>query len=151
MCAINCGDVDTAKSAFEAMPTLVQDDPLTRYLMFKVSLLGWDHDLGGECIDHLCKCSDKEKSQDILYACVREAQQVGDKLCTLTALKAVVEKCSSETDSRAHLPSVMRCAVRLIYLIETEEEKVSDIGSGFTEDLCHIYERGKLHVLHISK
>ncbi|KAI5458131.1 meiosis protein SPO22/ZIP4 like-domain-containing protein [Mariannaea sp. PMI_226] len=111
------------------------------YLMFKVSLIGWDHELGCECIDKLSRCSDKEKSRDILYACVREAQQVGDRLCTLVALKAVTERCGSETAPTAHLPCIMRCAIRLIHLIENQEEEGSNNGPGLTEDTCQIFEK----------
>lgn len=141
MCAISSGDTDTAKSTFQTMPLVVQDDPLTRYLMFKVSLACWDHELGSDCIQHLSRCSDKETSQDILYACVKEAQQVGDKLCTLTALKAVVEKCDSDATPKAHFPTILRCTIRLIHMIENQDQEEPNIGPGLVEDTCHVFEK----------
>ncbi|KAF7547940.1 hypothetical protein G7Z17_g7379 [Cylindrodendrum hubeiense] len=141
ICAIACNDIDTARSAFDDMSPAVQEDPLTRYLMFKASLAGWDHELGCQSIEHLSRSSDKEKSQDILYACVREAQQVGDRLCTLAALKAVVEKCDSGKSSRSHFPSILRCTIRLIHLIESQEGEAPNQDLKLAEDTCNIFEK----------
>ncbi|KAH8714206.1 meiosis protein SPO22/ZIP4 like-domain-containing protein [Ilyonectria robusta] len=141
ICAIACNDIDAARSAFNDMPSNVQEDPLTRYLMFKASLTGWDHELGCQSIEHLSRSSDKEKSQDILYACVREAQQVGDRLCTLAALKAVVDKCDSGESSRSHFPSILRCTIRLIHLIESQEGEVLNQDLELAEDTCKIFEK----------
>lgn len=117
--------------------------------MFKASLTGWDHELGCQSIEHLSRSSDKEKSQDILYACVREAQQVGDRLCTLAALKAVVDKCDSGESSRSHFPSILRCTIRLIHLIESQEGEVLNQDLELAEDTCKIFEKGLLFLLSV--
>ncbi|KAL2684721.1 hypothetical protein Neosp_005808 [[Neocosmospora] mangrovei] len=140
-----CNDADAAKSTFDALPAAVQNDQLTRYLMFKVSLIGWDHDLGRQCVEFLSKSSEKERSRDILYACVREAQKLGDKLCTLEALKAVTETftADSSTVAVAHLPSVLRCAIRMIHYIETQDNQGADQVSVLIQDTCDVFEKGK--------
>ncbi|KAH7133344.1 meiosis protein SPO22/ZIP4 like-domain-containing protein [Dactylonectria estremocensis] len=143
MCAIACNDVDAARSAFDGMHPAAQEDSLTRYLMFKAALTCWDHELGCQSIEHLSQSSEKEKSQDILYACVREAQQAGDRLCTLAALKAVVEKSDSEGSAKIHFPSILRCTIRLIHLIESQEEGNQDLE--LAEDMCNIFEKAAEH------
>ncbi|RSL67252.1 hypothetical protein CEP54_003325 [Fusarium duplospermum] len=112
LCAISRSDPETAKCTFDALPTAVQNDQLTRYLMFKVSLISWDHDLARQCVEFLSKSTEKAKSRDILYACVREAQQLGDKLSTLEALKAVSATfvTGSSTTAASNLPSILRSA-----------------------------------------
>ncbi|WAO83090.1 Hypothetical protein NCS54_00027000 [Fusarium falciforme] len=145
LCAIARSDADAAKSTFDTLPTAVQNDQLTRYLMFKVSLISWDHDLGRQCVEFLSKSSEKAKSRDILYACVREAQQLGDKLCTLEALKAVMETftADSSTAAAANLPSVLRCAIRLVHIIETQDNQGADQASVLIQDTCDVFEKGK--------
>ncbi|KAH7153095.1 meiosis protein SPO22/ZIP4 like-domain-containing protein [Dactylonectria macrodidyma] len=143
MCAIACNDVDAARSAFDAMPPAVQEDPLTRYLMFKAALACWDHELGCQSIEHLSQSSEKEKTQDILYACVREAQQAGDRLCTLAALKAVVENADSGNSAKSHFPSILRCTIRLIHLIESQGEGNQELE--LADDICNIFEKAAEH------
>ncbi|KAF4459421.1 transcription factor [Fusarium albosuccineum] len=141
LCAIASDDIEAAKSTYHSMPKSVQDEQLTRYLMFKASLIGWDHDLGRQCVEFISKSTDKSKSQDILYACVREAQHIGDKLCTLEALKAIAETISYEASPAANLPSILRCSIRLIHLVEAEQGEEADGVSKLTEDTCNIFEK----------
>ncbi|KEY69696.1 hypothetical protein S7711_03182 [Stachybotrys chartarum IBT 7711] len=144
LCALGTNSSDAARAAFENMPASARDDTLTRYLMFKVALQSWDHELGCECVGFLSKSAVVERSQDILYACVREAQQAGDKLCTLAALKAVVSTWDSGQPPTTNLPSLFRCAIRLIHLIEDNQE--DDAGRvirerDFVEDTCVLFEK----------
>lgn len=78
----------------------------------------------------------------MLYACIREAQQVGDKICTLAALKAVVESYDSGKSSKTNFPSILRCTIKLIHLIESQENDSSTQGHDFVEDTCKIFETG---------
>ncbi|CAM1510467.1 Fc.00g008020.m01.CDS01 [Cosmosporella sp. VM-42] len=142
LCAIGSNELDVARAAFHSMPESIQNDALTRYLMFKASLIGWDHELGCQSIEHLSKSGDRARSQNMLYACIREAQQVGDKLCTLAALKAVVENYDSGTSLAANFPSILRCTIKLIHLIEGKEDEMSIQSHGFVEDTCRIFEKG---------
>ena len=149
MCAVGMNDTEKARAAFHSMPAAAQDDSLTRYLMFKVSLLSWDHELGSESLKHLSKGGGTDRGQDILYACVREAQQVGDKLCTLAALKAVVNNWTSGETPACNLPSILRCTIRLIHMIEDEEGKKDGEVNGKTiaEDICVIFEKCECSLL----
>ncbi|KAF7546657.1 hypothetical protein G7046_g9241 [Stylonectria norvegica] len=145
ICSIARNDLDAARSAFHSMPEIVQNDALTRYLMFRASLIGWDYELGRQSIEYLSKCDDKARSQDMLYACLREAQQVGDKLCTLAALKAVAENFDPGTPSAANFPSILRCTIKLIHLIQDQEDTSAGQRPDFVEDTCKVFETAAEH------
>ncbi|PKK50187.1 hypothetical protein CI102_7171 [Trichoderma harzianum] len=113
------------------------------YLAFKVSLIDWDHELGSESIRHLSRLSDSSQGRDMLYACIREAQQAGDKLCTLTALQAIIESWTTDQETPSNLTSILRCSIRLIHLIEEKgnEDEAGSHSVAYAEDLCHIFEK----------
>ncbi|KJZ71961.1 hypothetical protein HIM_08641 [Hirsutella minnesotensis 3608] len=145
-CALKLNDADRAKDAYHNMPKAPQEDVLTSYLMFKVSLLGWDHDLGCESIARLSKASDTIQKQDILYACVREAQQSGDRICTIEALKAVANSWAVGGISSESLPAILRCTIRLMNV--SEEERSSDgpeSSCDWSEDICDIFDKAAEH------
>ncbi|GJN84559.1 hypothetical protein PLIIFM63780_008119 [Purpureocillium lilacinum] len=141
--AIRLNDPERARAAFQGMKDGRRDEPLTRYLMFKVALLSWDHELGCECIERLSRNSDKDRTRDILYACVREAQQVGDKICTLAALKSVAQSWACGTKLSSSFPSILRCTIRLIRMIQEDSAATDDEGRGddFAGDLCDVFEK----------
>ncbi|KAM0409632.1 hypothetical protein ACHAPZ_000206 [Fusarium culmorum] len=135
-CAISCEDPDSAYAAFNTMPKDIQDEPLTRYLMFKVALMSWNHELGRQCIEYLGKMPDKSQCRDIIYACVRDAQNAGDRMMTLETLKAATETFDMEGASTSNLPSLFRCAIRLVHLIETPPDEDADGVPELAEDTC---------------
>ncbi|KAG4295037.1 hypothetical protein FPRO06_01621 [Fusarium proliferatum] len=145
LCATSCSDAETAFSAFHSMPKSTQDEPLTRYLMFRVSLLNWDHDLGRQCVEFLGKFAEKAQCRDILYACIRDAQHVGDKLMTLEALKAVAETFDDEGSLTINLPSILRCTIRLIHSLESQGGSEGDASPELAEETCRIFERACEH------
>ncbi|QPC76062.1 hypothetical protein HYE68_006814 [Fusarium pseudograminearum] len=144
-CAISCEDAESAYATFNAMPKDAQDEPLTRYLMFKVALMSWNHELGRQCIEYLGKMPDKSQCQDIIYACVRDAQNAGDRMMTLETLKAATETFDIEGASTTNLPSIFRCAIRLINLIEGPQDEHMDGAPELAEDTCCIFERARCH------
>jgi hypothetical protein len=109
--------------------------------MFKVALMSWNHELGRQCIGYLGKMPDRPQCQDIIYACVRDAQNVGDRLMTLETLKAAV-KTLDMGSSTTNLPSIFRCAIRLIHLIEATPDGYMDGVPELAEDTCRMLERG---------
>ncbi|OTA08309.1 hypothetical protein A9Z42_0092510 [Trichoderma parareesei] len=143
ICALGNNDTEKARRIFHSMSDTAKDHILTRYLTFKVSLVDWDHDLGCESIRHLSKLSDSSQGRDVLYACIREAQQVGDKLCTLAALQAIIDGWRSDQAAPSNLTSILRCSIRLIHKIE-EEATSADAGSSsiaYADDICRLFEK----------
>lgn len=144
-CAIFCEDVDAARAALHAIPEAIRDEPLTRYLMFKVALMSWDHELGRQCIEYLGRMPDKSQCQDIIYACIRDAQNAGDRLMTLETLKAAIQTFKMEGPSTTNLPSIFRCAIRLIHMIEASYDGHVDGIADLAEDTCYMFEMGEFY------
>ncbi|KAG9256302.1 meiosis protein SPO22/ZIP4 like-domain-containing protein [Emericellopsis atlantica] len=144
LCTLELNELDAARAAFSAMEPAVQDEPLSQYLFFKTALRSWDTEAACQSIRNLAEGTTYQSVQDLLYACIREAQQVGDKICTLTALKASSASC---------LTSVVRCSLRLITMLKAERspsrKRSRDEPEGqeppdlFVEDACVLFELGK--------
>jgi hypothetical protein len=99
-----------------------KDEPVTRYLMYKVGLGSEDMDLSehlalcgcssilttiaAECLDHICRNS--AKNATLLYACVMEAQSIGDKKQAINALERVLEKYDYTAPAGIHLAALLR-------------------------------------------
>lgn len=98
-----------------------RDEPVTRYLMYKVGLQSGDDDLGkvrmsvvltwltalaAECLDHICRSSAKDAT--LLYACVMEAQSSGSKRQAISALGKVLDRYEHSAPAGVHLPALLR-------------------------------------------
>lgn len=144
MCALDLKDTGKARQVFHSMSDNVKSHFLTRYLTFKVSLIDQDHELGCESIQHLSKLSDCSEGRDVLYACIREAQQAGDRQCALAALQAIIRSWEGNEATPSNLPSILRCSIRLIQSIE-EEGNAMEIhlqNTVYADDLCYLFEKG---------
>jgi hypothetical protein len=79
---------------------------MTRYLMFKVALQLSDKELAAECIKIVHETSMEDAT--LLYACVLEAQDVGDKVQAATAMQLILDKYEFSTPDSVHLPALLR-------------------------------------------
>ncbi|KAL6901334.1 meiosis protein SPO22/ZIP4 like domain-containing protein [Trichoderma evansii] len=142
-CALDLKDTEKARQIFHSMPENVKNHILTRYLTFKVSLIDLDHELGCESIQYLSKLSDCSQGRDILYACIREAQQAGDRQCALAALQALIRSWKGDEATPSNLPSILRCSIRLIQLIEEEgnTREIHPQNTVYADDLCYLFEK----------
>ncbi len=121
------------------MSEAAQQDPLTRYLLYKASVQSGDRRLAAECLEVL---STSGNSQDYLYACMVDARQSGYLECTLDCLQQLVAKYDYETPNPIHIPAVFRCAIRLLYRhISDGNDKDSQDKS--VENLCAFYDEGR--------
>lgn len=59
-----------------------------------------------ECLDIVCRTSAKDAT--LLYACVMEAQRIGDKRQTIHALEQVLNKYDYTAPTGIHLPALLR-------------------------------------------
>lgn len=143
-CALNVRNTEKARQVFRSMSEDAKNHMLTRYLTFKVSLIDQDHELGCESIERLSNLSDCSEGRDILYACIREAQQAGDRQCALAALRAIIRSWKGDEATPSNLPSILRCSIRLIQLIG-EESNLGEVhlqNTANAEDLCYLFEKG---------
>ena len=141
-CALSTDDPKKAHSIFQSLPKVSQEDPISQFLLFKISLLLWDHELGSQSIKKLCQLSELRHQQDILYACLKEAQTAGDRVCTLAALKSL----TLDLSNPGNLPLIYRCSIRLMYSMYCQGVKASELSNetDLVEDVCSIFEQGKI-------
>jgi len=115
-----------------------QNDPMTRYLLYKVAVRSRHHDLAAECLEII---SASANCRDFLYACVSESQKFGDKACAVQALWKLAEKYEYEAPNAIHLPALLRCTIRLLYgMIEEGNEKGST--ASMIQNLCDVFNGG---------
>jgi hypothetical protein len=142
LCALARNELDKAKAVFYAMPESGQTDLTTKYLMFKVAIRSIDESLALDCLDAVSSVS--VQNLDILYACVLEAHQVGDKVFAIAAMKKLVQRQEFKASDSVHLPALLRCTIRLLYTLEEHEPKLGESGhEDVIEDICTLFEGGK--------
>lgn len=112
--------------------------------MYKIAIRAGEAQLASKCLEVVHNASSEDPN--LLYACVLDAQQVGDKDLALTALQLVLEKYQYNAPSAIHLPALLRCIIRLI-TSQLESQSVSaprcDVDA-IIERLCKLFEVGKL-------
>jgi hypothetical protein len=118
----------------------VQKQPMTMYLACKLALRGGDEAMASNCIEMVSKSSLKDLK--FLYACCLDAQQSGDKICTLKALKLLASKYELNKDCEIHFPALLRSTIRVqVSLLNGNASSGS--GSGVVvEDICRTFEAG---------
>lgn len=134
LCALARQDLATAREAFFQMSETGKVVPMTRYLMYKVAMREGDADFAAECLDLVSKHSLKDAT--LLYACVLEAQQHGNRRQAVLALQKVLDKYEYAAPQGVHLPALLRCAARLLMTELVDNGIPENVGN----DLCKIFE-----------
>lgn len=115
-----------------------QKDPTSQYLLYKASIRSGDTDMATECLENLAQSN---VNFQLLYACVADAQRVGDRLVTLQAMKKLAAAYDYENPGPVHLPALLRCTVMVMHnLLKGNEERDQ---SPVIEDLCQIFDNGE--------
>ncbi|KAK7183868.1 hypothetical protein PSPO01_10204 [Paraphaeosphaeria sporulosa] len=140
MCALARHDYAAARGIFSKMSGPGQEDRMTRYLMYKVALHGNDPGLAAECLDSVCRQSSKDTS--LLYACVIEAQQSGNKREGIAALEKLLEKYSDHAPAGVNLPALLRMTVRLL---TSELVKDAVLQKDVFEQICRTFDEASIH------
>jgi hypothetical protein len=142
LCALARKDISSAREIFGSMSTVAQNEPMTRFLMYKIALRSGEHELAADSL-HIISSSSK-KDSTLLYACCLDARDVGNKVTLLAALQLVLEKYDYGAPKTIHLPSLLRITIGLTESI-LEESKASE-GSAEAEaiidKLCKLFEGG---------
>ena len=89
LCALGISDAAKALEIYSQMSATNKKDPSSQYLLYKVALRSQDADLATECLDRIFRASTKDAT--LLYACVLEAQQIGDQVQSIASLQRVLE------------------------------------------------------------
>ncbi|KAM0739654.1 hypothetical protein ACQRIT_004838 [Beauveria bassiana] len=129
---VDLGDYTDAFTLFESLPASTRDELSTRVLVFRLAARAWNQPLAQECLQFFARTnSGKEAARDALYACVREAQTAGARLCTVQALTAAAASWKGEVVVAAHVASLLRCAIRLLQAMAAAEGEESESNVGF--------------------
>ncbi|KAF2712150.1 SPO22-domain-containing protein [Pleomassaria siparia CBS 279.74] len=135
LCASARQDYAAAREIFNKMSDTGREEPITRYLMYKTMLNSGESDFIAECLDIVCRQSSKDAT--LLYACVLEAQNVGDKQQAILALQKVLKKYDFSAPVGVHLPALLRCTARLLMV---ELSKDGKLRHEILDQLCDLFE-----------
>lgn len=134
LCALARQDLPNARGTFFQMSDTGKAALMTRYLMYKVAMREGDADLTAECLDLVSRHSSKDAT--LLYACVLEAQQHGNRRQAVLALQKVLDKYEYAAPQGVHLPALLRCAARLLMTEFVDNGMPENVGN----ELCKIFE-----------
>ncbi|KAK1544778.1 hypothetical protein CPAR01_02280 [Colletotrichum paranaense] len=137
LCALGRNNAERARQVFHGMSETAQNEPMTRYLMYKAALRSSDQELAAQCLERVALSAPEDPN--FLYACVLEAQQAGDKVCAMQAMKQLVEKFEFSETSPIHLPALLRCNIRLAVSI-AESVKGARERQGTVEEVLVLFE-----------
>lgn len=141
LCAIATNNYEKAKAAFQAMSEAAQNDVKTRHLMFKIAVRSSDQKLAMECLQSMA--AGPSNDRNLIYACVLDAQQAGDRYCAAEALKALVF-IDEQSIGEVHLPTLFRCTIRLLRSnLEAEEASSQELAKKTAEEICAVLGQGK--------
>lgn len=139
LCVLNQGDINSARDVFGSMSATAKEEPLSRFLMYKIAIRSQEIELAAECLE---KVASSSEDPTLLYACVLDAQKVGDKTHVLSALWMVLDKCGYGAQENLRLPAIIRTViVLLVGLIEDEKSSIYN-NEEEVEKLCKLFEGG---------
>jgi hypothetical protein len=115
--------------------------------MYKISIRSGDANLALDCLEVANQGSSKDSS--ILYACVLDAQEVGDKKMALAALKLLLERHQFNPPSTIHLPALLRCTIRLLnsQLDSKSTSQVNSDPDDIADQLGKLFEGGEMYTI----
>ncbi|PQE27929.1 hypothetical protein CJF30_00009126 [Rutstroemia sp. NJR-2017a BBW] len=143
LCALGRGDIGSARDVFGSMSSGAKEEPLTRFLMYKIAIRSEEVEFAAECLEKVAVSQGNDPT--LLYACVLDAQQAGNRTHVLSALQLVLEKCGYNLQGNVHLPSLLRTTVVLLVgVIEGAKTKEESAKHGESvERLCQLFEGGE--------
>lgn len=149
ICCLARHNISGAQDAFGIMSEASKNEPMTRFLMYKVAIRSEDSDLAAECLQAI---SSSSKDPTLLYACVLDSQQVGNRSLALAALQRVLENHATFKSQGAgssgavHLPSLLRITISLTSAVldRSKHPEGSPEAEANVEKLCKLFEGGML-------
>ena len=139
-CALARHDDVAVRKIFFQMPEATRAAPRTRYLMYKHAIRSNDLELAAECLEIVSRSTKKDAM--LLYACVLEAQQSGNRKQGILALQRTIASFGHTHPNGVSLLALLRCTARLIV---TELTSISSFDDALVSDLCDIFECATSH------
>lgn len=136
--------MSNAREIFFSMTEAARNEPLSRFLMYKIAVRSGDDDMAVECLHKISSATVNDPS--LLYACCLDSQQIGNKPQLLVTLQLVLDKFRYETPPGTHLPSLLRLTIGLMIGMYDETIKPGVKHElNIVEKLCATFESGLLH------
>ncbi|KAI9644262.1 Transcription factor [Ciborinia camelliae] len=136
LCALGREDINSARDIFGSMSDVAKEEPLTRFLLYKIAIRSGEVELAAECLKKVASYSE---DSTLLFACVLDAKKAGKKTDVLDALWMVLDKCGYAKEN-VHLPALIRTTVlMLLPVIENAEAHSVDTRESI-EKLCKLFE-----------
>jgi hypothetical protein len=143
LCYLAKQEFGNAKDTYGSMSEVAKNEPMTRFLMYKIAIRSDETEFAAECLQVISSSSLKDPT--LIYGCVLDAQQIGDKSQTLAALQLVLEKFGYGAPSNIHLPSLLRLTIGLtVSLVDSKSVEASFDVDETVEKLCRLFEGGKV-------
>ncbi|SPO03319.1 uncharacterized protein DNG_06001 [Cephalotrichum gorgonifer] len=118
-----------------------RNEPMTKYLMFKVATRSDDQELAAECLETLGNPS--LGGHEFLYACILDAQNIGSKSFAVGAMDMLVERHNFEDSASVHLPALIRCTIRLrVMELDTKSGEENSDRNNVIDAICRLFETG---------
>ena len=140
-CCIENNDLDTAKSTYVDMSELTRDEPMTKYLIYKLSIKADDLDMATECLRGISVSADKLK---ILYSCILHARHEKAPRFMVQAMKRLADAMNHDPSSQVHAPALFRCTILLL------RDMIDDAGNNephkdgqAVQDLVDVFDGGR--------
>ncbi|KUJ18222.1 SPO22-domain-containing protein [Mollisia scopiformis] len=140
LCSLARKDFGSAREVFHSMSNSARNEPMSRFLMYKIAVRGGDTELATECLHFISTAARTTHDLTLLYGCVLDAQSIGDKTQTLAGLQLVLEKSDYGAQSAVHVPSLLRLTISLSVALLEEHVDTQDIGT--IERICAAIEKG---------
>lgn len=134
-------EFDNAKVLYTEMSEAGKNEPMTKYLMFKVAIRSDDAALAVECLESLSRPA--LEAHEFLYAAILDAQTIGSKTYAVEAMKTLVERYEFGNSAPVHLPALIRCTIRLRLMdLNADKDIESSCDDAVIDDICRMFEIG---------
>ncbi|CAG8979159.1 hypothetical protein HYALB_00000293 [Hymenoscyphus albidus] len=141
LCAFERQDTNSAMEIFTSMPEIAKNEPMTRFLMYKVAIQSNLSKVAAESLQVIYSASSTDPT--LLYACCLYSMQGNNKVQTLAALQLVLEKHDYDLPTAVHLPSLIRVTIGITSkLLETSLQNGSNNAEveELINKLCKLFE-----------
>lgn len=137
MCALARNDYEYAKAIYREMAPDSQQEPMTQYLLYQVTLRSGDTEMASQCLENVAASS--STNMELLYACVADSQRVGHRPSVIEAMMKLSEVHDYEYPGQLHLPALFRCNIMLLHGMLNDDQADK---SFVIADLCRMFDAG---------
>ncbi|QBZ60950.1 hypothetical protein PoMZ_07895 [Pyricularia oryzae] len=137
LCHISLNEPEAAMSVYHSMSENSQTDKKTSYIMFKVAIRNSDPELAVQCLEIMSNASD---SEELIYACVLDAQKSGNNAYVIEALRKLIQVRKIRPNGPVHLPALLRCTIRFLQKLMDDNGSPADSTAATVDHLVTAFE-----------